>query len=135
MFGPDLLKRRLDSSYPCHKSTKAQVYRCSIAGLHASFTACRPSSERLRSKLHFWPFDGWEVPARTPVIAEVYPALWNKTFSTESRTRDQQDAFAIAEWMRRTDNDGSLARFFQPKLDAYDRAMADVEGWILGVEA
>ncbi len=90
--------------------------------------------EHLGSKLHFWPFDGWEVPAHTPVIAEVYPALWNKSFPTESRTRDQQDAFVIAEWMRRTDNDGSLERFFQPKLDAYNRAMADVEGWILGVE-
>jgi hypothetical protein len=90
--------------------------------------------QRLGRRLHFWPFDGWNISAGSSTVAEVYPALWNKTFPSQGRTRDQQDAFAVAEWLRRTDADGTLPRFLCPQLQPLDRATAEVEGWILGVE-
>jgi len=83
--------------------------------------------------VHFWPFDGWSVPPNRSVVAEIYPALWSGTFPSPGRTRDQQDAFATAEWLRRVDCDGSLEKFFRPELEPHERKMAEIEGWILGV--
>ena len=31
--------------------------------------------QRLGERVHFWPFDGWDIPAGRSAIAEVYPAL------------------------------------------------------------
>jgi hypothetical protein len=88
----------------------------------------------LGRKVHFWPFDGWTIPPDTSVIAEVYPGLWNRSFPSNGRTRDQQDAFSVVEWLRRADAEGILARYLSPPLDPADRARAEIEGWILGVE-
>lgn len=57
---------------------------------------------------HFWPFDGWDMPAGRSVVAEVYPSLWRRGFAREDRNDDQHDAFSVAEWMRRSDLDGTL---------------------------
>lgn len=43
--------------------------------------------------MHFWPFDGWEIPAGRSAIAEVYPALWSRSFAREGRDGDQHDAY------------------------------------------
>jgi hypothetical protein len=32
-------------------------------------------------RIHFWPFDGWQIPSRTSVVAEVYPSLWVRRFT------------------------------------------------------
>ncbi len=42
------------------------------------------------------------------------------------------DAYAIAAWMRHTDVDNRLPRFLAPPAFAEDRALAEIEGWILG---
>lgn len=84
--------------------------------------------------VHFWPFDGWGIPTRRSVVTEVYPALWSKSFSQGSRDSHQHDAFSITEWMRQADHDGSLSKFFDPSLNREERRIADIEGWILGVE-
>ena len=47
--------------------------------------------------------------------------------------RDQQDAFAIAEWLRLTDSAGTLSDFLCPVLGPADREIAKIEGWILGI--
>jgi hypothetical protein len=84
--------------------------------------------------VHFWPFDGWDVAVGGgSVIAEVYPALWNRRFAAEGRTRDQHDAYCAAAWLQRADYDGSLGYFLKPELAAADLARARIEGWILGV--
>ena len=44
-----------------------------------------------RDRVHFWPFDGWSPPPNRSVVAEVYPALWSRTFPSAGRTPDQQD--------------------------------------------
>src|ERR1035437_3998003 len=35
--------------------------------------------------LHFWPFDGWEIPTGKSVVAEVYPSLWTRRFPKGGR--------------------------------------------------
>ena len=100
---------------------------------HSGIPWLRFIRQRLGPHIHFWPFDGWDIPARRSVVAEVYPALWSRGFVREDRTGDQHDAYSIAAWLSRADQDGSLAAFFKPELTPPERAIAQVEGWILGV--
>ncbi len=41
--------------------------------------------------------------------------------------------YSIAVWLARADRDGSLGALFKPELSPPERAVAQVEGWILGV--
>ena len=43
---------------------------------HAGIPWLRFIRQRLGARVHFWPFDGWDIPAGRSAIAEVYPALW-----------------------------------------------------------
>ena len=88
----------------------------------------------LGDQVHFWPFDGWVIPAGRSAVVEVYPALWSRAFPRQGRTGDQHDAFSIAAWMSRADKDGTLAVFLRPSLTDEEFQAAHVEGWILGVE-
>ena len=87
----------------------------------------------LAARVHFWPFDGWDIPVGRSAIAEVYPRLWSRGFSPQNRTGDQHDAYSIAALLQRADHDGSLAAFLKPVLTESERAVAQVQGWILGV--
>jgi hypothetical protein len=100
---------------------------------HAGIPWLRYLCNRIGDRTHFWPFDGWEAPPGTSVVAEVYPALWSHTFSRDGRNSDQHDAYSAAEWLRRSDLDDSLDRFFNPLLNEHERKVAEVEGWILGI--
>jgi hypothetical protein len=66
-------------------------------------------------------------------VPEVYPALWSQTFSRGGRNSDHHDAYSAAEWLRRSDLDGGLDRFFNPLLNERESKVAGVEGWILGI--
>jgi hypothetical protein len=88
---------------------------------------------RTRTSAHFWPFDGWQIPAGRSAVAEVYPALWSKSFPQDGRDGHQHDAYSIAAWLRRADMNGSLAGFVDLDLDEKERKVAEIEGWILGV--
>jgi hypothetical protein len=100
---------------------------------HAGIPWLRFIRHRFGQRVHFWPFDGWDIPAGRSAIAEVYPSLWRRGFVPEGRTGDQHDAFCIAAWLARADRDGTLAGFLKPDLSPPERAVAQVEGWILGV--
>jgi len=100
---------------------------------HAGIPWLRFIRQSLDARVHFWPFDGWDIPEGRSAIAEVYPALWSRRFASDGRNRDQHDAFCIAAWLSRADRDGMLADFFHPDLPQAERAVAQVEGWILGV--
>jgi hypothetical protein len=89
--------------------------------------------EHAKKDVHFWPFDGWEIPPNTSVIAEAYPALCSHNFPREGRTSDQHDAYSLAAWMRQCDWNGSLIEYFEPNLLPEEREVAEIEGWILGV--
>ncbi len=100
---------------------------------HAGIPWLRYIRQRLIGRVHFWPFDGWEIPVGLSVIAEVYPALWSSSFAKGQLDPHQHDAFSIATWLARADKDGSLSDLLQPALTPPEKAVAQVEGWILGV--
>lgn len=89
--------------------------------------------DQLGSQVHFWPFDGWLPKPGQSVIAEAYPSMWKRSYPMEDRTADQHDAYAVASWLRDADRDGRLERAFMPQLNDFERAVAGVEGWVLGV--
>jgi hypothetical protein len=89
----------------------------------------------LGDRIHFWPFDGWDIPNGKSVIVEAYPSLWSRNFMCEGRTSDQHDAYSIAAWMQKSDSDGSLPDYFKPNLTSEERKTANIEGWILGVKS
>ncbi len=90
-------------------------------------------SPALRGKVHFWPFDSFEVPEGKSVIAEVYPALYKRRFPREDRTSDEHDAWSVAAWLQEADRRGILEQYFAPPLTLPERKQAELEGWILGV--
>jgi len=49
------------------------------------------------------------------------------------RTGDQNDAYSIAARLSRVDQDGSLGTYLKPDLTPPERAVAQTEGWTLGV--
>ncbi len=88
----------------------------------------------LGDRIHCWPFDGWQIPAGRSMLAEVYPARWKRLFPPDGRTPDQHDAWSVAAWLRQADLDGRLQGALAPALTPPQRALADIEGWILGVD-
>lgn len=100
---------------------------------HTGLPWLRFIRERCGDRVHFWPFDGWKIPAGRSVLAEVYPSLWTRRFAAEDRNGDQHAAFSVAAWLRRADADGSLPGYFHPALEPKERKQAEIEGWILGV--
>jgi hypothetical protein len=100
---------------------------------HAGLPWLRFIRERCGGRVHFWPFDGWEIQASRSVLAEVYPSLWMRRFPAEDRTGDQHAAYSVAAWLRSVDMDGSLPQFLNPSLEPQEKAWAQIEGWILGV--
>jgi hypothetical protein len=113
-----------------HFDVQGQVAKSTHAGL----PWLRYVRQQVGAGVHFWPFDGWDIPARRSAVVEVYPALWNKAFARGDRTLDQHDAYSVAEWTRFTDSDGRLASFFNPPLSSAERHVASIEGWILGIK-
>jgi hypothetical protein len=100
---------------------------------HAGLPWLRYLRQRLGAHIHFWPFDGWNIPAGCSTLVEVYPSLWSKSFPRNGRTPDQHDAYVAAAWLRQVDLNGSLGSFFKPDMLPGEHHVARVEGWILGV--
>ncbi len=86
-----------------------------------------------RQRLHFWPFDGFDVPEGKSVIVEAYPALYKRRYPREGRSPDEHDAWPIAAWLRDADRRDILGRYFVPPLTLPERKQAELEGWIIGV--
>jgi hypothetical protein len=101
---------------------------------HAGLPWLRYLRGRLKEKIHFWPFDGWDPPKGSSVVLEVYPALWKHLFQNEGRSAHQQDAFLVAAWLHEADRSGELARQLRGPSDPAERSQAEIEGWILGVQ-
>ncbi len=100
---------------------------------HAGLPWLRYLRNTLGNRVHFWPFEGWDIPVGVSAIVEVYPALWSRGFARENRTPDQHDAWSVAAWLRGADMNGSLTDFLKPSLTHEDRTAAQIEGWILGI--
>jgi len=89
---------------------------------------------RFGGTIHFWPFDGWDVPHGKSVLAEVYPSLWSGRYPRMDRTPDQHDAYSVAARLREADGDGTLGGYFRPEMLPGEYGEAQLEGWILGVK-
>jgi hypothetical protein len=100
---------------------------------HAGLPWLRYVRLQVGDRVHFWPFDGWEVPTGRSALVEVYPALWSRDFTREDRNAHQHDAYSVAAWLRDADSAGLLGRYFDPALEQEEKAIASIEGWILGV--
>jgi hypothetical protein len=91
---------------------------------------------QLGDKIHFWPFDGWDIPPGRSAIVETYPSMWKRgCLRPENMTDDQYDAYTIADWLRLADQGGHLQQALRPLLTDSERAVAQVEGWILGARS
>ena len=104
-----------------------------VKSTHAGIPWLRYLRQKLGAQVHFWPFDGWILPPGMSVIAEVYPALWNRSFPPDDRNPHQHDAYSVAKWMMDADAAGWLGRSFVPALTPAEQLVAKTEGWILGV--
>ena len=132
--GGQALWRRL-----CEQRTRAKsVFHFDVPGsvaksTHAGLPWLLKLREQFPETLHFWPFDGWQIPAGKSVIAEIYPSLWSADYPRSTKTPDQHDAFVTATWLSEVDQVGQLTRYLTPDLSSDVLAAAQVEGWILGV--
>lgn len=101
---------------------------------HAGLPWLRYLRQILGQRVHFWPFDGWEIPAGKSALVEIYPSLWHKNSPRQGRTPDQHDAYVAAAWMQQTDRQGQLNKYLRPAhLLPGEYHLALLEGWILGV--
>lgn len=119
-------------------SSAKSVFRFDVQGSvakssHAGIPWLLRIRETIGDRVHFWPFDGWEIPDDRSVIAEVYPSIFRNRFPREGRTNDEQDAYAIARWLSESDERTILPRYFEPPLTDQERELAELEGWILGI--
>lgn len=99
---------------------------------HAGLPWLRWIRERAGSALHFWPYDGTRIPRGCSVIAEAYPALWFRPQCPKDWSRDQWDAFLIAEAFREAAQSGALLSWFEPQWPEHLNEQVQKEGWILG---
>jgi hypothetical protein len=88
---------------------------------------------RAGDRVHFWPFDGWEVKKGRSVIAEVRPARLRHRYRKDGLAAQEQDAYAICRWLQERDQLGLLGAYFTPPLSKEEKERAELEGWILGV--
>lgn len=100
---------------------------------HAGIPWLRRIKKAVGKQVHFWPFDGWQIPVSKSVIVEVYPSLVRNRYARSGRTADQQDAYAVARWLFEMDKNGFLPGYLDPPLTNQQRGIANLEGWIFGV--
>jgi hypothetical protein len=88
----------------------------------------------ISSSVHFWPFDGFEIPPKKSVIAEIFPSILRRRYSRkEHHTADDHDARCVARWLKDMDTRAMLRNYFNPPLTDEEREIARLEGWILGI--
>ncbi len=119
-------------------SSAKSVFQFDVQGsvaksTHAGLPWLRHIRQEVSSQIHFWPFDGWEVPAGKSLMAEVYPSVFRNRYPREQRTADQQDAYCVARWLAETDERDLLRRYLDVPLTGKEREVAALEGWILGI--
>lgn len=112
-----------------HFDVQGQVAKSTHAGIPWLYHIRKEVGE----KVHFWPFDGFDIPDGKSVIAEVYPSIFRNRYPREKRTQDQQDAYSVARWLKESNERGILQHYFHPPLTAEEKQVALLEGWILGI--
>jgi len=119
-------------------SSAKSVFRFDMQGQvamssHAGIPWLKCIMDQVGDCVHFWPFDGFDVPLEKSVVAEVYPSIFRNRYPRDERTSDEHDAYSIAMWLKEMDERGTLERYFNPPLSSAERSQAELEGWILGI--
>jgi len=70
-------------------------------------------------------YSGAETPISSLNGLRVYPA---------DRLSTPEEVYPPRSPLRDADNNGSLAKFFKPELTPPEQAIAQFEGWILGIK-
>ncbi len=78
--------------------------------------------------VHFWPFDGFEIPPNHHVGIEIYPALYNKY-----QKRDLNDAIETARYFRNQSRTGELFQLFKLNPPQRIARIIEREGWLPGI--
>lgn len=122
----------------CWTSSAKSVFQLDGQGIvgkstHAGIPWLRFLRNQVGERLFFWPFDGWQPEEGKSVIAEIYPSIFRNRYPRDGRTIDQQDAYAVSQWMAQTHRLGALEHYFNPPLTQDERKRAALEGWILGI--
>jgi hypothetical protein len=112
-----------------HFDVQGQVAKSSHARIPWLWHIRREAGDRV----HFWPFDGWQVPAGVSLIAEVYPSILRNRYQPDLTSPHEHDAYSVARWLKQTCERGFVERYLDPPLTPEERRTADLEGWILGV--
>lgn len=100
---------------------------------HAGIPWLKFIRDAIPHRVHFWPFDGFEIEDTESAVVEVYPAIFRKRYEREDRNEHEHDAYAIARWLSERDSHGFVSQYFTPQLSAEEQEMARLEGWILGI--
>lgn len=118
-------------------TAKGGVFRFELQdGLAKATHAGIPWLDYLRragDRAHFWPFDGFEVPAGRSIVAEVRPEKLLQRYRKDGLSREEHDAYAVCAWLQDRDRQGLLEPYLTPPLSEAEKAQAQIEGWILGV--
>ncbi|HBV95889.1 MAG: hypothetical protein JL50_04525 [Peptococcaceae bacterium BICA1-7] len=119
-------------------SSAKSVFQFDVQGqvaksTHAGIPWLYHIRQEVGEKVHFWPFDGFDVPKGKCVISEVYPSVFRNRYPREKRTADKQDAYSIARWLKESDERNILQHYFHPPLTLEEKQIAFLEGWILGI--
>lgn len=88
---------------------------------------------RAGDRVHFWPFDGLQLPAGRSAVVEVRPARLKYRYTRDGLDRQEHEAFAITAWLQDRDRLDLLRPYFTPPLSDTEQDRARLEGWILGV--
>ncbi|EEG79097.1 hypothetical protein [Dethiobacter alkaliphilus] len=112
-----------------HFDVQGQVAKSSHAGIPWLYHI----RQQIGNRVHFWPYDGFEIPPLKSVIAEVYPSILKNRYLKEDRNPDQHDAYSISRWLNEADNKGILNNYFNPPLTDEEIEIVSREGWILGI--
>jgi hypothetical protein len=78
----------------------------------------------------------WTFRQVAPRLSRPTASIWRRGLvAPDNMTGDQYDAYTIAAWLRPADVDERLQLALHPPLTASERAVAQVEEWIIGVSS
>lgn len=104
-------RRAGDGCPKCGPAQPSRVFHFDVQGsvaksTHSGLPWLLYLRRQLASNIHFWPFDGWEIPAGKSAIVEVYPTLWSRIHPRGPDLRPARRLLG-SEWMRGAGLDGA----------------------------
>jgi len=119
-------------------SSAKSVFQFDIPGqvapsTHAGIPWLYVIRREIGNMVHFWPFDGFDIPSNKSVIVEVYPSIFRNRYPQEGRSNDQHDAYSISRWLSESDQRNFLERYFNLSLTSSEKDIVMREGWIIGI--